>query len=482
MQKIYFITGTQHLYGKEIFDTIIARSKEITEYFSRNISIKCDIEFLGLGTKKEEIDKLFKKAESDEECIGVITWMHTFSPSKMWINALRTFSKPICHLHTQYNKKIPFEEIDMDFMNLNQAAHGDREHGHIYARLRKPRCIATGYWKEMIKDINSFARVVVGVHTSLNLNVVRFGDNMRNVAVTEGDKVEAEIKLGWSVNTHPVGDLVEYVNTVTDEEVSCQMAKYKEKYNVSTDKIENIEYQAKLQVATRKFLEREKAGAFTNTFEDLHGLNQLSGIASQDLMAEGYGYGGEGDWKTSAMVHILKKMGEDKGVGTSFMEDYTYHFVDDEKYVLGAHMLEVCPTIAATKPEIKVVPLGIGGKADPARLTFESKAGDALQVSLVDLGNRFRLIVAECEAITPLEKMPNLPVASTMWKLKPNFEVGTKAWLLAGGAHHTVMTYDVSVEELRYFADHMDIEFVHIGEDTKIDQFKAMLDLRDMLR
>ncbi len=483
MQKLYLVTGTQHLYGQEIFDIINSRSYEISKFLSDKSKVNVNVEFLGLGTKAQEINKLFKEAENDEECIGVVTWMHTFSPSKMWINALNKFTKPILHMHTQYNAEIPFDKIDMDFMNLNQSAHGDREHGYIYTRMRKPRIVVTGYWKDeiFVEKVESFMRVAKGVDKSKSLNVVRFGDNMREVAVTEGDKVEAEIKLGWSINTNAVGDLVRYIENVTEEEVEEQFRQYNEKYNLKTEDIEAVKYQAKVQVAMRKFLQKREAWAFTNTFQDLYGMEQLPGIATQDLMSEGYGYGGEGDWKTAAMVTILKTMGEDKGLGTSFMEDYTYHFTNDEKYILGAHMLEVCPTISETKADIKVMPLGIGGKNPPARLTFDSKAGEAIQVTMVDLGDRFRIICAECEAIKPIENMPNLPVASTMWKLKPSFEVGTESWILAGGAHHTVMSYDVTLEEVKNFAILMGIEFIGIYENTKVSELQKELELKDIM-
>ncbi len=476
MKKLYFITGTQHLYGGDIFNIIISRSKEMIIYLSEKTGNP--VEFLGLGTKKEDIEGLLSQADKEEDCIGLITWMHTFSPSKMWIGALKSFKKPICHLHTQYSREIPLDKIDMDFMNLNQSAHGDREHGFIYTRMGKPRKVVAGYWKEerVLSKIRSFYKTCVGIDHSRTLKIIRFGDNMRNVAVTEGDKVEAEIRLGWSVNTHAVGDLVEYIKALEDQELREQIERYRENYIFLEEDLEAIEYQARVQGAIRKFLDDRGAKAFSNTFEDLYGMEQLPGIATQDLMRCGYGYGGEGDWKTAALVSILKTMGK----RVSFMEDYTYHFTEDEKLVLGAHMLEVCPSIAATKPKITVASLGIGGKNPPARLTFDCLPGEAIQVSLIDMGDRFRLIVADCEALKPLGKMPRLPVAKAMWRLKPNFEVGTEAWILAGGAHHTAMAYDVTAEEIEDFAQFLGMEFLHIHENTRIEEFKRELFFSDL--
>ncbi|MFU8792955.1 MAG: L-arabinose isomerase, partial [Acholeplasmataceae bacterium] len=431
----------------------------------------------------DEISNVFKEANQNDDLAGIITWMHTFSPSKMWIRGLNILQKPILHLHTQYNEKIPWADIDMDFMNLNQSAHGDREHGFIYSRMRKHRKVVTGYYKDpdVLSKIRQWTKSAAGVLESKALNVIRFGDNMRYVAVTEGDKVDAEMTFGWSINTHGIGDLAAYVNDVSQNELREQLTKYETRYAFKEKDIKAIEYQARIEVALRKFLEQKQAKAFTTTFEDLHGLDQLPGLAVQDLMYEGYGFGAEGDWKTAALLRVIKLMANGSAKGTSFMEDYTYHLEKGKEFVLGAHMLEICPSIASEKGRIEVHPLGIGGKNDPARVIFDAKPGKAIQVSLVDLGNRYRLIVAECEAIKPLKDMPNLPVARAMWQLKPDFHIGTEAWLLSGGAHHTVMTYDLEVGVLEDFADMLGIECIHIGRDTSITNLKQTLMINDIV-
>lgn len=475
--RYWFVVGTQHLYGSEIFDIIEARAKTMVEVFNQKVQPFADIEFKALLKTSEEITACFEAANHDPEVAGVMTWMHTFSPSKMWIKGLALMQKPILHLHTQFNAKIPWAEIDMDFMNLNQSAHGDREHAHLYTKMKKPRHVVSGHYEDpyVLEQIKHFTRVSAGIMESRHLNVIRFGDNMRHVAVTEGDKVSASIQFGWHVNTYPVGDLADELKKVTQNELREQLTKYDHRYTHHTDQEDAVIYQAKLQVAIRKLLDRHNAKAFTTTFEDLHGLKQLPGLAAQDLMFEGYGFGAEGDWKTAALLRIIKLMTNGEAKGSSFMEDYTYHFEKGEGFVLGAHMLEVCPSIAQETPRIEVHPLGIGGKEDPARLIFEGRQGDAVQVSLIDLGDRFRLIVTDCEAITPFEKMPKLPVACAMWRLKPNFSVATEAWLYAGGAHHTVMSYDVDAQRLEMFAQFMGIEFVHIHQHTNLSDLKRQL-------
>lgn len=466
----WFVVGTQHLYGEKIFSIIEERADEMATFLSLKYKGFANIEFKSLVKTSDEIYQVAKEANANDDVVGVITWMHTFSPSKMWIHGLNVLQKPILQLHTQFNKEIPWDDIDMDFMNLNQSAHGDREHGFIYTRMRKYRTVVSGYYQndDVVANIANWLRASIGVYESKRLHVVRFGDNMRNVAVTEGNKVSAEIDFGWSVNGWGIGDLVKLVDGVSQNEVREQLDKYKKKYKVDTTNNTSIQYQAKVEVAIRKFLQSQKAHAFTTTFENLTGLDQLPGLAVQDLMDEGYGFGAEGDWKTAAMQRIIYLMSIDTPQSCSFMEDYTYHLPDNNETVLGAHMLEVSPRIADTKPQIQVHPLGIGGKDAPARVVFDAKEGAAVQVSLIDLGDRFRLIVAECEAVTPLEKMPKLPVAQAMWTLKPNFKTATESWLLAGGAHHTVMTYDVNAEILELFANMLDIEFVHISDDTTI--------------
>lgn len=370
----------------------------------------------------------------------------------------------------------------MDFMNLNQAAHGDREHGFIGARLRKPRKVVAGYWQDpkVHKRLGDWMKAAVGVAVSKSMKVMRFGDNMREVAVTEGDKVEVQAKLGWQVNTWPVGKLVDTMNEVTDAEVDEMMARYTSLYDMATDDIETVRYQAREEVAIKKMMDAEGCLAFSNTFQDLYGMKQLPGIASQDLMAQGYGYGGEGDWKVSAMTAIMKAMGEGGNGASAFMEDYTYHLVEGQEYSLGAHMLEVCPSVAAGKPRIEVHPLGIGDREDPARLVFEGKEGDGIVASLIDMGGRLRLIVQDIHCVKPIMPMPNLPVARVMWKAEPNLTDGVECWITAGGAHHSVLSYDVTAEQMRDWARMMDIEFVHITKDTTQEALEKELFLNDL--
>jgi L-arabinose isomerase len=387
------------------------------------------------------------------------------------------------HLHTQFNRDIPWDGIDMDFMNLNQSAHGDREHGFIGARLRLNRTVVAGYWKseETKRRIEVWMRAAIGAYESKKLKVARLGDNMREVAVTEGDKVEAQIKFGWAVNGYGVGDFVELVNGVPEAEIDALLQEYSENYYMSTTQIANVREQAKYEIALKRFMENGGFGAFTTTFEDLHGLKQLPGLASQRIMAAGYGFGPEGDWKTAAMLRIMKLMSTGLCGGTSLMEDYTYHMEPGREAILGAHMLEVCPSISAEKPRLEVHPLGIGGKDDPARLVFNAKEGSAICVSLIDMGGRFRMIAAEVDAITPYRDMPNLPVARAMWKPLPDFSTGTESWIIAGGAHHTVFTYDLTTEHMREFAEMMGIEFISINKDTTINALKQELALNDAI-
>ena len=480
--EFWFITGSQDLYGPETLKQVEEHSKTIVEGINASDLIPCSIVYKPIVTTPDEITSIMTEANYDKNCAGVITWMHTFSPSKMWINGFALLNKPYCHFHTQYNRTIPNEEIDMDFMNLNQSAHGDREHGFIAARLRMPRKIVVGYWEDedVRQKLGSWMRAAVGVSVSKNLKVMRFGDNMRQVAVTEGDKVEAQLKLGWQVNTTAVGDLVEVINEVTEEEVDQLMEEYKEKYTIATDNIESIRDQGKMEIAMKKMLEEGGCGAYTNTFEDLHGMEQLPGLASQRLMEAGYGYGGEGDWKVAAMTHIMKEMSKGLEGGTVFMEDYTYDLTKGNELSLGAHMLEVCPTVATDKPRIEVHPLGIGGKADPARLVFEGQTGEGIVVSLVDMGGRFRLIVQDIEVVKPIYDMPNLPVARVMWKPMPDLKTGAECWILAGGAHHTVLSYTVTADQMQDFAEMMGIEFVHINKDTTVNELKQLLFLQDI--
>jgi len=480
--EFWFVVGSQFLYGPEVLETVATRAAEMAAQLNASGRLPCKIVYKTTVKTPEEATETIKAANYDDACAGVITWCHTFSPSKMWLNGLKLLQKPYCHLATQYNRSIPDTEIDMDFMNLNQAAHGDREHGFIAARLRTPRKVIAGYWQDadVQKRLGDWMRVAVGVAFSKSLKVMRFGDNMRNVAVTEGDKVGVQEVLGWQVNTWPVGRLVEHINAVTDAEVDALMAEYREKYDIATDNLASVRYQAKEEIAMKKMLDAEGCRAFTNTFEDLYGMEQLPGLASQRLMAAGYGYGGEGDWKVSAMTAVMKAMSEGQTGGTAFMEDYTYELAEGKEYSLGAHMLEVCPSVAAAKPRIEVHPLGIGGKADPARLVFEGRAGAAIVVSLVDMGGRLRLIVQDIECVKPIYAMPNLPVARVMWRAMPDLKTGVECWITAGGAHHTTLSYDVTAEQMRDFARILGIEFVHITKETTVEKLEQELFLNDL--
>ena len=478
--EFWFVVGSQFLYGPEVLDTVAARAAEMAQALSEKLP--CKLVYKMTAKTNAEIADVVKQANFDDKCAGIVTWCHTFSPSKMWINGLANLQKPYCHLATQYNREIPNEEIDMDFMNLNQAAHGDREHGFIGARLRMPRKVIAGFWQDddVSARLGDWMRAAVGAAFSKSLKVMRFGDNMREVAVTEGDKVEVQTKLGWQVNTWPVGQLVETMNAVTDAEIDALMDVYHENYEFATDDMETVRYQAREEIGMKKMLDAEGCKAFSNTFQDLYGMKQLPGLASQHLMAEGYGYGGEGDWKVAAMTTILKAMSEGKTGGTAFMEDYTYHLVKGNEYSLGAHMLEVCPSVAAEKPRIEVHPLGIGDREDPARLVFEGHEGEAIVVSLIDMGGRLRLICQDIHCVKPILPMPNLPVARVMWQAEPSLTTGVECWITAGGAHHTVLSYDVSAEQMRDWARMMDIEFVHIGKDTTQEGLEHDLFLSDL--
>ena len=482
-QTIWFIVGSQAMYGPEVLETVAARGAEMAAFINDCPHIPCRFVYKGTIKSAQEVTDVVKEANYDDNCCGVVTWAHTFSPSKMWINGLALLQKPWCHFATQYNRSIPDKQIDMDFMNLNQAAHGDREHGFIGARMRLPRKVVVGYWQdeEPLKELGEWMRAAVGRKVSRDLRVARFGDNMREVAVTEGDKVEAQIKLGWQVNTWPVGELVDEIGKVTEEAVDALLDEYRAEYSIATDAIAAVRYQAKAEIGMERILVREGASAYSNSFEDLWGMEQLPGLASQRLMEKGYGYGAEGDWKTAAMTHIVKAMTQGLAGGSTFMEDYTYHFEQGNEYELGSHMLEVCPTVASAKPRIEVHPLGIGGKDGPARLVFEGHAGDAITISLVDMGGRLRLIVQDIECVKPIFEMPNLPVARVMWRPKSGLVEGIRQWICAGGAHHTVLTYAASAQMLEDWADIMGIEFVHLTAETRADELKTRLALSDML-
>ena len=480
--EFWFVVGSQFLYGPEVLEIVASRAKEMADTMNKSGVLPCKVVYKVTAKTPEEISNVVKEANYQDKCAGLITWMHTFSPSKMWIDGLSKLQKPYCHFATQYNREIPNDEIDMDFMNLNQAAHGDREHGFIAARLRMPRKVIMGYWQDedVLKRLGDWMRSAVAAAFSRSLKVMRFGDNMRNVAVTEGDKVGVQMQLGWQVNTWPVGELVEEIGKVTEEEVDALMQEYAERYTMATDNLDAVRYQAKEEIAMKKMLDREGCKAFSNTFEDLYGMEQLPGLASQRLMEQGYGYGGEGDWKVAAMTAVIKAMTEGMTGGSAFMEDYTYNLQKGAEYSLGAHMLEVCPSVAAERPRIEAHPLGIGGKADPARLVFEGHPGKACVVSLVDMGGRLRMICQDIEAVKPILPMPNLPVARVMWRAMPDLRTGAECWILAGGAHHTVLTYDATPEMLKDWARIMDIEFVHITKDTTPTSLEQELFLNDL--
>ncbi|MDO7873308.1 L-arabinose isomerase [Hymenobacter sp. ASUV-10] len=479
--EAWFITGSQHLYGPETLEEVAVHSQEIAKELDAKLPIK--IVFKPVLTGSEGIYKLVQEANNTPNCVGLIAWMHTFSPAKMWINGLKIMQKPLAHLHTQFNRDIPWDTINMDFMNTNQSAHGDREFGFIGARMGIKRKVVVGHWQDAAvhNSLSIWARVASAWADWQGAKFIRFGDNMRYVAVTEGDKVEAEIKFGYSVNTYGVGDLVAVIDAVTDAQVDELIATYEQEYELAADlqaggaQRDSLRDAARIETGMRKFLQDTGAKGFTDTFEDLHGMVQLPGIATQRLMAEGYGFGGEGDWKTSALVRAMKVMGAGLPGGNSFMEDYTYHFAPGNNQVLGSHMLEICPSIAEGKVRAEIHPLGIGGKADPVRLVFNCPAGEGLNATIVDMGNRFRLIVNEVTAVAPEAELPHLPVARVLWKVKPDLATGAAAWILAGGAHHTGFSQNLTAEYLEDFAEIAGIEYLIIDADTKLRTFKNEL-------
>ncbi len=481
--EVWFVTGSQHLYGPETLKQVACDSQEIVNAFNGLSQIPAQVVFKPVLTTPDAITALMIEANSSPACIGLITWCHTFSPSKMWINGLKKLQKPILHFHTQFNRDLPWADIDMDFMNLNQSAHGDREHGFIMTRMRINRKVVVGHWQdsEVLDSIAIWMRAAAGWNEMQNLKIARFGDNMREVAVTEGDKVAAQIQLGVAVNGYGVGDLVKIVNEVSEPAIDALVKEYNETYSISSEGkeggkyYENVRYQARLEIAMKSFLEEGGFGAFTTTFEDLHGLKQLPGLASQRLMDAGYGFGAEGDWKHAAMVRVSKVMGKGLKGGCSFMEDYTYHLNPKGMSVLGAHMLEICPTIREGKPKLEVHPLGIGGKDAPARLVFNVPAGPAVNTSLVDMGNRFRVIVNSVDCVVPEAGLPKLPVARALWIPQPDLKVGAGAWIYAGGAHHTAFSQAIDARHIEDFCEMAGIEFVHIGKDTSITPFKKEL-------
>ena len=485
--EIWFVTGSQHLYGEETLKQVARHSTIISRSLNDAELIPVKIVFKPVLKSTEEIYNLCQEANTAKKCIGIIVWMHTFSPAKMWIGGLKILQKPLLHLHTQFNRDIPWADIDMDFMNLNQSAHGDREFGFIMSRMRLNRKIVVGHWqdKAVINKIETWIRAAMGWHDWQGARFVRFGDNMRYVAVTEGDKVEAELKFGYSINTYGVGDLVKMINNVKENAITKLCDEYVSIYKLASSlKKGNNQHQslreaAKIEIGLRRFLEEGNYKGFTDTFEDLHGLIQLPGIPVQRLMNEGYGFAAEGDWKTAALVRAMKVMANGLKGGNSFMEDYTYHFEPGNEMVLGAHMLEICESIANGKPSCEIHPLGIGGKADPVRLVFNVAVGAALNASIIDIGNRFRLLVNEVEAVIPKNELPKLPVARVLWKPFPDMKSACSAWIQAGGAHHTCYSQNLTAEHLEDFAAMADIEYVLIGKQTNLYHFKNELKWND---
>ncbi len=486
-KEIWFITGSQHLYGETTLKKVVENSLAVAIGLNSSKHIIIKIVHKPIVTTANEITTVCLEANSAKNCIGIITWMHTFSPAKMWIAGLKLLKKPLCHLHTQFNAEIPWNKIDMDFMNLNQSAHGDREFGFIMSRMRIKRKVIVGHWEteRVQKKLGNWSRVALGWDEMQHLKVARIGDNMREVAVTEGDKVEAQLRFGVSVNGYDSSDVIKHIDAVNKADVDKLMAVYEKDYTLTTslkqngNKRDSLVEAAKIELGLRRFLEEGGFKAFTDTFENLGELKQLPGIAVQRLMADGYGFGAEGDWKTAAMLRVMKVMAHGMDGGTSFMEDYTYHFSSEKSLVLGSHMLEICPSIADGKISVEVHPLGIGGKEDPVRLVFNSPAGNALNASLIDMGNRFRLIVNEVEAVHPEKDLPHLPVARVLWDAKPNLETAATAWILAGGAHHTIYSQALTTEFMEDFADIAGIELLVIDEKTSVREFKDKINANE---
>ena len=485
VRKFYFAAGSQDLYGDECLEHVAEHARKITEAFNSSSLIPYEIVYKPTLLTSDGIEKFFREANSDPECYGTIVWMHTFSPAKAWIKGLKIAEKPILHLHTQYNEALPFSTIDMDFMNENQSAHGDREFGYIMTRMGIPREIVVGHWshESVQKKIASWMTTAIGIVDTNKVRVVRIADNMRDVADTEGDKVDAALTFGWTIDAYPVNDIVKYVDEVSPAEIKTLTDEYYSKYTILLEGRDPEEFrrhvaeQARIEIGLEKFLEDGNYQAIVTHFGMLGGLKQLPGLAIQRLMEKGYGFGGEGDWKTAAMVRLMKIMaaGTPNAKGTSFMEDYTYNLVPGKEGVLEAHMLEVCPTIADGPISIKVQPLSMGNREDPARLVFTSKTGPAVATSLVDLGNRFRLIINAVNCKKCEKEMPKLPVATAFWTPEPDLAVGAQAWILAGGAHHTAFSYDLTVDQMVDWADAMGIESVVIDKNTTIKGLKNEL-------
>ena len=485
--EVWFITGAQLLYGGDAVKHVDAHSAAIVEGFNKTKKLPVKVVYKGTVNSAAEITERFQEANNSEKCAGIITWMHTFSPAKMWIRGLQLLQKPLLHLHTQFQKEIPWSEIDMDFMNLNQSAHGDREFGYIMTRMNKPRKIVVGHWEDsdVHERIAVWMRVCAAWSDAKSMRILRFGDNMNNVAVTDGDRVEAEMTLGYHVDYYPVGDLAAEVARTTDAEIDALVAEYESQYDFASAaakggaKHQQVREAARIESALRKILRETKAKAFTTNFDALHGLNQLPGLASQRLMNEGYGFGAEGDWKTAALVRTLKVMATGLPGGTSFLEDYVYHF-KGKGAILQAHMLEICPSIAEGKPRVEVHPLGIGGKADPARLVFTAHAGTGIAATVVDRGNRFRMIVNQVDCIKPEADLPKLPVARAFWTPQPDLKTAAHAWILAGGTHHTAFSYSLTREYLEDYAEIAGIEMLLIDNETTLAGFRDRIRINDV--
>jgi L-arabinose isomerase len=478
-REVWFLTGSQGLYGPDTLRQVAAQSQQIARVLADRADLGVRVVWTPVLTDAAAIRRACLDANSQDNCVGVIAWMHTFSPAKMWIAGLDALAKPLLHLHTQVNVDLPWATIDMDFMNLNQAAHGDREFGYIQTRLGVTRTTVAGHVSNpaVIARIGTWARAALGRDELRSLRLARFGDNMRDVAVTEGDKVAAQLQLGASVNTYGVNDLVAVVDAIADERVTDLARGYEDEYRVAAElrrggpRHESLRYAARIELGLRDFLAAGGFRAFTTNFEDLGGLRQLPGLAVQRLMADGYGFGAEGDWKTAILLRTLKVMGAGRAGGTTFMEDYTYHLEPGRELILGAHMLEVCPSVAAAVPSCEIHPLGIGGREDPVRLVFDAEPGPAIVVGLADLGDRFRLVANEIDVVAPPEPLPRLPVARAVWRPRPDWGTSTEAWLTAGGPHHTVLSESVDTATLAGLADMLGVELPVIDADTTIRGF-----------
>ena len=487
--EVWFVTGAQLLYGGDAVKSVDAHSTEMVKGMNASGLLPVKVVYKGTANSSKEVKAIMKAAEADDKCIGVMTWMHTFSPAKMWIHGLQELKKPLLHLHTQYNREIPWNEIDMDFMNLNQSAHGDREFGHITARMRRPRKVVVGYWQDSktLEHIAVWQRVAAAWADSQDLLIVRFGDQMNNVAVTDGDKVEAEMRLGYHVDYCPVSEMMEYFRQIADSEVDALVATYFKEYDHDAsledragEPYRKVWNAAKAELTLRAVLKAKGAKGFTTNFDDLGEFDQIPGLASQRLMAEGYGFGAEGDWKSAALYRTIWFMSQGLPEGCSFLEDYTLNFAGERSAILQSHMLEVCPLIAAQRPRLEVHFLGIGvRKSLTARLVFTSKVGKGVTATVVDMGNRFRLIVNDVECIEP-KPLPKLPVASALWIPMPNFEVGAGAWILAGGTHHSCFSYDLTPEYWEDYAEIAGIEMIRIDKDTTIAGFKKELRMNEV--